>query len=145
MASTADPSSEASLADDQDNDIVSAPSTDDPERAMPEHTDALESEPTDLTTGDTNDSIDAIDDLPAPDQSSNQMITAEATFTEATSADLPLRSTCSSVARILVKPGQVFRVQVDNKVEEVHGKCASLMGRTERARKQRFRSHVGNY
>ena len=138
MASTVDRSPEASLVEDQDNDIVSAPSTDDSDRALPEPTDALESEPADLAAENAHDSIDPIDDLSAPDHSSNQMITAEATFTEATSADMPLRSTCSSVARILVKPGQVFRVQVDNKVEEVHGKCT-------RSTWGRFRSHVGNY
>jgi hypothetical protein len=32
----------------------------------------------------------------------------------------------SSIARILVKPGQIFRVQVDNEVKEVHGECISL-------------------
>jgi hypothetical protein len=50
------------------------------------------------------------------------MVTAEASFSEATSADIPLGATRSSVARILVKPGQIFRVQVDNEVKEVHGK-----------------------
>ena len=53
---------------------------------------------------------------------STHMVTAEASFTEATSADIPVGATRSSVARILVKPGQIFRVQVDNEVKEVHGK-----------------------
>lgn len=53
------------------------------------------------------------------------MVTAEASFSEATSIDLPVGATRSSVARILVKPGQIFRVQVDNEVKEVHGTCPS--------------------
>lgn len=53
---------------------------------------------------------------------SNNLVTAEASFTEATSADIPVGATRSSVARILVKQGQIFRVQVDNEVKEVHGK-----------------------
>lgn len=65
----------------------------------------------------TNESDDIV-----PPLNNNQMITAEASFSEATAADLPLATPRSSIARILVKPGQIFRVQVDNEVKEVHGK-----------------------
>jgi hypothetical protein len=40
----------------------------------------------------------------------------------AEAADLQPGTTHSSIARILVKPGQIFRVQVDNEVKEVRGK-----------------------
>jgi hypothetical protein len=84
-----------------------------------------ESEETDIITGNSNDEIPEIDTT-QPTINSTNMITAEASFTEATSADLPLGAPHSSVARILVKPGQIFRVQVDNEVKEVHGKYIFL-------------------
>ena len=72
-------------------------------------------------TGNTNDEIPENETTPTATNSMN-MITAEASFIEATPADVPLGAPRSSVARILVKPGQIFRVQVDNEVKEVHGK-----------------------
>jgi hypothetical protein len=69
----------------------------------------------------TNDEIPETETTPTEINSTN-MVTAEASFIEATAADLPLGAPRSSVARILVKPGQIFRVQVDNEVKEVHGK-----------------------
>ena len=87
---------------------------------------ASESEETDITTGNVIDGIPETDTTQSPVNSTN-MITAEASFTEATSADLPLGTPRSSIARILVKPGQIFRVQVDNEVKEVHGKFMFLI------------------
>ena len=49
------------------------------------------------------------------------MVTAEASFSEATAIDLQPGATHSSVARILVKTGQIFRLQIDNEIKEVHG------------------------
>jgi len=80
-----------------------------------------ESEETDIITNNINNNNDDIPEIDTTINSTN-MVTAEASFTEATSADIPLGATRSSVARILVKPGQIFRVQVDNEVKEVHGK-----------------------
>jgi len=80
---------------------------------------------TDHTTNDTNDDTsEPSSSLPPTTINLNptNMITAEASFSEATSADIPVGATRSSVARILVKHGQIFRVQVDNEVKEVHGK-----------------------
>ena len=74
-----------------------------------------ESEQTDLpTTGNINEEISATD--------TTNLIHAEPTFPEGVPGDLSLGTPHSSVARILVKPGQIFRVQVDNEVKEVHGK-----------------------
>ena len=84
---------------------------------------------TDHTTNDTNDDTsEPSSSLPPTTINLNptNMITAEASFSEATSADIPVGATRSSVARILVKHGQIFRVQVDNEVKEVHGKIEFL-------------------
>ena len=111
------------LDNQQDNDTI-LPSTIVPsnewnsEEKIEETGITTESEETDIPTGETNDESP---DVEGTDHSTN-MITAEASFTEATSADLPLGASRSSIARILVKPGQIFRVQVDNEVKEVHGK-----------------------
>jgi hypothetical protein len=128
MASTLDsPQQQFNHVEDQENDII-APSSPLPmssddlhelsnnisEEKIDEQILPSESEEIDITTNNINDGI--------PEINSTNMVTAEASFTEATSADLPLGATRSSVARILVKPGQIFRVQVDNEVKEVHGK-----------------------
>jgi hypothetical protein len=110
----------------QDNDTVSsAPimSSDDfnAEEKIEEPVLTTESEETDITAANSNDEILEIDPT-QPTINLTNMITAEASFTEATAADLPLGTPRSSIARILVKPGQIFRVQVDNEVKEVHGK-----------------------
>ena len=111
MTSTFDSSS--NNIEDQTDDLH-ASSENIPEK-LEEQIPATESEETDLTINTIND------DIPSTINSTD-MVTAEASFTEATSADIPLGATRSSVARILVKPGQIFRVQVDNEVKEVHGK-----------------------
>jgi hypothetical protein len=127
MDSTIDSSDQSNHIDDhQDNDTVltsSIMSSDDfnSEEKIEEPVVTTESEETDITTGNINDEIPEIDTT-QPTINSTNMITAEAAFTEATSADLPLGTPRSSIARILVKPGQIFRVQVDNEVKEVHGK-----------------------
>jgi hypothetical protein len=117
--------------DDQDNETVPSPSimpSDDfiPEKKIDEPVAASELEETDITTDGTNDEIPETDETQLPTINSMNMITAEASFTEATSADLPLGTPRSSIARILVKPGQIFRVQVDNEVKEVHGKLVFI-------------------
>lgn len=86
--------------------------------------DATESEQTDTTNGNATNEDSPETDRIQPSINPMNMITAEASFTEATAADVPLGASRSSVARILVKPGQIFRVQVDNEVKEVHGKSA---------------------
>ncbi len=128
MAATLDLSDSSNHIDDQDNDTNSSPqvvSSDDltteEKTEEPVAEAASESEETDITTGNVIDEIPETDTTQSPVNSTN-MITAEASFTEATSADLPLGTPRSSIARILVKPGQIFRVQVDNEVKEVHGK-----------------------
>jgi hypothetical protein len=131
MASTLDTSQQFNHVEDQENDITSSSSplpmsSDDlhessnhiSEEKIEEQILASESEETDITTNHLNDGIPETDTT----INSTNMVTAEASFTEATPADLPLGATRSSVARILVKPGQIFRVQVDNEVKEVHGK-----------------------
>jgi len=126
MATTPDLSDPSNHINDQDNDTNSSPpvvSSDDltTEEKIEEPIVASESEETDITPNNIIDGIPETDTIQSPVNSTN-MITAEASFTEATSADLPLGAPRSSVARILVKPGQIFRVQVDNEVKEVHGK-----------------------
>jgi len=126
MATTFDSSDQLNHIDEQDNDTVPSPPimpSDDfiPEKKIDELVAASELEETDGT----------IDEIPETDgtqstMNSMNMITAEASFTEATSADLPLGTPRSSIARILVKPGQIFRVQVDNEVKEVHGKLVFI-------------------
>jgi len=123
MATTFDSSDQLNHIDDQDNDTVPIMPSDDiiPEKKIDEPVGASELEETDITTDGTIDEIPETDGTQSTINSMN-MITAEASFTEATSADLPLGTPRSSIARILVKPGQIFRVQVDNEVKEVHGK-----------------------
>jgi len=127
MSSTLDSSDQSNHVDDhQDNDtVLSSPivSSDDlvSEEKIEEPVVTTESDETDVTTCNTNDEMPETDTT-QPTISSTNMITAEASFTEATSADLPLGTPRSSIARILVKPGQIFRVQVDNEVKEVHGR-----------------------
>ena len=108
---------QANHVEDQENDTVSLSTEEKNEEQIPINENENENEEIDMTT----DGISETDHLSTISNSTN-MITAEASFTEATSADIPLGATRSSVARILVKPGQVFRVQVDNEVKEVHGK-----------------------
>jgi len=128
MASTSDLFQQSNHVEDQENYTVSSPmsfddlpksSTHFSEENIQEQVPAFETEETDIAINNTNDDIPETD---AITMNSTNMITAEASFSEATSADLPLGATRSSVARILVKPGQIFRVQVDNEVKEVHGK-----------------------
>lgn len=120
--STEDSLEQSNQVDDHDNNMDSSSSppiisSDVPisDEKIEEPVVASESEQTDTTTD--NNTIDEISETDRI-QSTN-MITAEASFTEANSADSAPRS---SIARILVKPGQIFRVQVDNEVKEVHGK-----------------------
>jgi hypothetical protein len=119
MASTFDSSQQFNHVEDEENDTVS--STNISEEKNEEQVPISESEETDITTNNINEEISETDPITTGLNSVN-MVTAEASFTEATSADIPLGATRSSVARILVKPGQIFRVQVDNEVKEVHGK-----------------------
>jgi len=136
MASTFDSSQQSNHVEDQENDTVSSRSrqmssddlhelsTNISEEKNEEQIPTTESEETDITTNNINDGISETDTTATTTTLLNpaNMVTAEASFTEATSADIPLGATRSSVARILVKPGQIFRVQVDNEVKEVHGK-----------------------
>ena len=94
-----------------------------------EATKTTESEEMDLPTAHVKEEISEND--------TTNMIHGETTFPDGTSADLSLGTSHSSVARILVKPGQIFRVQVDNEVKEVHGKfiaidCVSLLTREKK-------------
>ncbi len=136
MDSTFDSSQESNHVEEQENDTVSSSpspqqiSSDDlPESSIQiseekneEQVPDIESEETNIPTNNINDGISETDPTTTTIFNSTNMVTAEASFTEATSADIPLGATRSSVARILVKPGQIFRVQVDNEVKEVHGK-----------------------
>ncbi|CAF1010621.1 unnamed protein product [Rotaria sp. Silwood1] len=123
MTSTLNSSEQSNDIDDHDKNIISSSSSIVPsdiiisEEKIEEPVTNSESEQTDITTDNTIDETSETNKI----QSTN-MITAEASFTEATSSDLPLGTSRSSIARILVKPGQIFRVQVDNEVKEVHGK-----------------------
>ncbi|CAF2407005.1 unnamed protein product [Rotaria sp. Silwood2] len=122
MTSTFDSSEQSNHVDDHDNNIIPSSSIVSSDVVISEEKNEepvtnSESEQTDITTDNTIDEISETNKT----QSTN-MINAEASFTEATSADLPLGTPRSSIARILVKPGQIFRVQVDNEVKEVHGK-----------------------
>lgn len=51
----------------------------------------------------------------------NKTVIAEASFTDEAPIDQQSDVKRPSVARILVKPGQIFRVQVNNQVEEIRG------------------------
>ncbi|CAF0733135.1 unnamed protein product [Rotaria sordida] len=117
MTSTLDSLEQSNHIDDHDKNIIPTSDIVISEEKIEEPITNSESEQTDITTDNTIDEISETNKIP-----STNMITAEASFTEATSADLPLGTSRSSVARILVKPGQIFRVQVDNEVKEVHGK-----------------------
>lgn len=77
-----------------------------------------ESEETDLPTANNNEEISETD--------TTNMIHAQTTFPEGNPTDPSLGTSHSSVARILVKPGQIFRVQVDNEIKEVHGKLFAI-------------------
>ncbi|CAF1331994.1 unnamed protein product [Adineta steineri] len=119
MDSTIDLSQQSNHVEEQENNTVSSDNLLDGEENIQEPVPVSESEETtDIKTNNISDDIQETDKT----ISSTNMVTAEASFTEATSADLPIGATRSSVARILVKPGQIFRVQVDNEVKEVHGK-----------------------
>ncbi|CAF1231048.1 unnamed protein product [Adineta steineri] len=119
MDSTIDLSQQLNHVEEQENNTVSSDNLLDGEENIQEPVPVSESEETtDIKTNNISDDIQETDTT----ISSTNMVTAEASFTEATSADLPIGATRSSVARILVKPGQIFRVQVDNEVKEVHGK-----------------------
>jgi hypothetical protein len=135
MASTFDSSEQSNHVEDQENDTVSSlpplqisaddlheSSTNISEEKNEEQVPTIESEETDMITNNITDGTLETDPTTTTILNSANMVTAEASFTEATSADIPLGATRSSVARILVKPGQIFRVQVDNEVKEVHGK-----------------------
>lgn len=96
--------------------------------ASNEESNDLSSE-SDQRTIDENEYDDSIEkcEIQPIDQTTSisnsiNMITSEASCSGSASADLLSAPLCSSVARILVKPGQIFRVQVDNEVKEVHGK-----------------------
>ena len=131
MASTLDSIDQTNHVEHQDNDT--GPVLPPESLAVETHLDeqlehavvASESEDTDMNIGQSNDETPEIDGTQTIIHST-PMSNAEASFTEATSADLPLGTSRSSVARILVKPGQIFRVQVDNEVKEVHGRSISL-------------------
>ncbi|CAF0731026.1 unnamed protein product [Adineta ricciae] len=130
MTSTSDSVEQSNHLDNQDNDTVSLPlvSSDEhiSEEQIQEPIAPADSEETDIPAGGTIDGLPEADTSTSTINSTN-MITAEASFTEATSGDLPSGAPRSSVARILVKPGQIFRVQVDNEVKEVHGKSLFLL------------------
>ena len=136
MASTNDTALESNHLEDQDKNTTVEPS-DDLQQVTSDASDQsiliCESDGTDRTVpGTTDESMAPIDDVPEVSSTmthSANMVTAEASFTEATSVDLQPGATRSSVARILVKPGQVFRVQVDNEVKEVHGKSSAFFTR----------------
>ena len=131
MASTNDAAPEPNHLEDQEKNPP-VESSDDLSQVTSDASDqtisVCESDDTDRTaTGITYESMATIDDISeagSPTTHSTNMVTAEASFTEATSADLQPGATRSSVARILVKPGQIFRVQVDNEVKEVHGESS---------------------
>jgi hypothetical protein len=141
MSSITDSTDQSNHLDDQqDNDVV-VPSaivpSDDHNSEEPIVT--AESE----ETGNTNNEIPETDTTSTAINSTN-MVTAEASFIEATSADLPLGASRSSVARILVKPGQIFRVQVDNEVKEVHGKFI-LINKRKTKKKQKSIINLDTY
>ncbi len=117
MSSTFDSSSpsQSNHIEDQEN-VLQESSPKISEEKNDEQIPSSESEEIDITTNNVTDGDTTTL------YNSTHMVTAEASFSEATSADIPLGATRSSVARILVKPGQIFRVQVDNEVKEVHGK-----------------------
>ena len=137
MTSTFDSSEYSNHIEVQVNDIESSlsalpissndiyvPSTNSSVQKVKEHVPAYELTETVMTSSNTNHSIT---DTDTTSGNSANMVTAEASFTDATSADLPIGAIHSSVARVLVKPGQIFRVQVDNEVKEVHGKFIYLV------------------
>ena len=126
MASTSDLSEQFNHLEDQETNIVSTSITSDDiidsEEKLQEQVPSCKAEENEIKITDNNNNEELTEIDPLPTINAINMVTAEASFTEATSADLPLGATRSSVARILVKPGQIFRVQVDNEVKEVHGK-----------------------
>lgn len=84
---------------------------------------AVEQMSTDLTIQDNlNDSMSMIDDMSMLLSSSvmihpTEMITADENSSDFSSSG----PTHSSVARIHVKQGQIFRVQINNQVKEIRG------------------------
>lgn len=121
MASTNDSSEQLNHLDDQEQHPIDESEEIDQTTA---NGDDENNNNNDTSTTNNNDELIETDMVSSPVSMLNpaNMITAEASFSEATSADIPVGATRSSVARILVKPGQIFRVQVDNEVKEVHGK-----------------------
>ena len=141
MTSTSDSIEQSNHLDNQDNDTVSLPLVSSDEHISEEQTQEpivpADSDETDIPTGDTIDGLPETDTTTSTINSTN-MITAEASFTEATAADLPSGTPRSSIARILVKPGQIFRVQVDNEVKEVHGKSLFFLKKTHSSTRKRI-------
>ncbi|UJR33220.1 hypothetical protein I4U23_020675 [Adineta vaga] len=131
MASTSESVEQSNHLNNQDNDtaLLPSPSSDEPtvEEHIQEPVVSSVSGEADIPTGDAIDGLPEIDVTSSSTFNSMNMVTAEASFSEATSADLPLGAPRSSIARILVKPGQIFRVQVDNEVKEVHGPATVRM------------------
>ncbi|UJR13965.1 hypothetical protein I4U23_000968 [Adineta vaga] len=133
MASTSDLSEQINDLEYQETNIASTSmtSTDliDSEEKLQEQGPTSESNENHMKiTNDNN--LNNEDDIIETDLStinSINMITADASFTEAISTDSSLGTTRPSVARILVKPGQIFRVQIDNEVKEVHGPATVRM------------------
>ena len=121
MASTSDLSEQFNHLEDQETNIASDDRIDSEEK-LQEQVPSCKTEENEIKMTDNTNNDELTETDPLPTMNAINLVTAEASFTEATSADLPLGATRSSVARILVKPGQIFRVQVDNEVKEVHGK-----------------------
>lgn len=96
---------------------------------------AVEQMSTDLMTQDDNliDSMSMIDDVssiapPASPSSSAMIHLTELIPADGSSTDFSASGTThSSVAQILVKPGQIFRVQRNNEVREVRGPATVRM------------------
>ena len=116
MTSSIDSAESSNHLDHQDENFD--PST---IEVLPENinNESIETEPKDE---ELQTEIDTNHQTSSPSNSIN-MITAENASNEAAAGDLSSDAPRSSVARILVKSGQIFRVQIDNQVREVHGKC----------------------
>lgn len=120
MASTFDSSSTFNHHEDQENQPILTDTQDSSEKKISEE--IIDEQPTNCSP---SEETDIVENNATNLINSANMVTAEASFTEATSTDIPVGATRSSVARILVKHGQIFRVQVDNEVKEVHGKSSN--------------------
>jgi len=90
---------------------------------------AVEQMSTDLTIQDNlNDSMSMIDDMSMLLSSSVMIHPTEMITTDENSTDFSSSGpTHSSVAQILVKQGQIFRVQINNQVKEVRGPATVRM------------------